>query len=75
MKKKNREALRTALRDFQKEHNAYLVQVRILMEMDLCGEPGPGECRKKYDPSAGRDWEILLEDLEETIERVLEDER
>ena len=43
--------------------------------MDLCGEPGPGECRKNYDPSAGRDWEILLEDLEETIKRVLEDER
>jgi len=37
MKKKNREALRTALLDFQNERRAFLEQVRILMERDTCG--------------------------------------
>lgn len=74
MKKKNREALWTALVDFQNEYRAYMEQVRILMERERCGICHEElECR--YNPSAGQDWEFKLDILEETIERVLEDER
>ena len=30
---------------------------------------------KEYDPTAGQDWEIKMDILEETLERVLDDER
>ena len=75
MKKKNREALRTALLDFQNERRMFLERVRILMEMDACGITCEEYFPKEYDPSAGRDWEIKMDILEETLERVLEDER
>lgn len=75
MKKKNREALRTALLDFQNERRAFLEQVRILMERDTCGIVCEGNYPKEYDPSAGQNWEIMMDILEETVERVLEDER
>lgn len=72
MKKKNREALRTALFDFQYERRMFLEQVRIIMDMN---EYGLEEYPKEYNPSAGKDWEIKMDILEETLERVLEDER
>lgn len=75
MKKKNREALRTALLDFQNERRRYLEQVRILMEMDTCGFAFEEDYPKGYDPSAGKYWELKMDTLEETLERVLEDER
>lgn len=75
MKKKNREALRTALLDFQNERRLFLERVRILMEMDACGIVCEGKYPKGYDPSAGQYWELKMDTLEETLERVLEDER
>ena len=75
MKKKNREELRTALLDFQDERRLYLEQVQILMEMSGYGMTCEEYFPKEYDPSAGRDWEIKLDILEETLEKVLDDER
>jgi len=76
MKKKNREALRIALQDLQNERGLFLEQVRILMDMNKCGIAyDAGGYPKEYNPSAGQDWEIKLDILEETIERILEDER
>ncbi len=74
MKKKNREALRTALLEFQAEYRAYMEQVGILMEMSNGGIQDDARAHR-YNPSAGQDWEIKLDILEETVERVLEDER
>lgn len=74
MKKKNREALRTALSEFHEEYRAYMEQVGILMEMSNGGIQDDARARR-YNPSSGQDWEIRLDILEETIERVLEDER
>lgn len=74
MKKKNREALWTALADFQNEYRVYMEQVRILMERERCGICDEGLERRR-DPSAGQDWEFKLDILVETVERVLEDER
>lgn len=75
MKKKNREELRTALLDFQNERRRFLEQVQILMEMDTCGIVRKEDYPKEYDPSAGKLWELKMDILEETLERVLEDER
>lgn len=77
MKKANREALRIALFDFQEERRLFLEQVRILMEneMNAYGIVNEEYSPKKYDPTAGQDWEIKMDILEETLERVLDDER
>lgn len=77
MKKANREALRIALFDFQEERRLFLEQVRILMEneMNAYGIFNEEYFPKEYDPTAGQDWEIKMDTLEETLERVLDDER
>lgn len=75
MKKKNREELRIALLDFQNEWRMFLKQTSILMEMDAYGITSKEYYPKEYDPSAGKDWEIKMDILEETIEKVLEDEK
>ena len=77
MKKANREALRIALFDFQEERRLFLEQVRILMEneMNAYGIFNEEYSPKEYDPTAGQDWEIKMDILEETLERVLDDER
>ena len=76
MKKKNREALRMALLEFQNERHLFLEQVRILMEMDACGIAYErGEYPEGYDPTSGQYWEIKMDILEDTIEMVLEDEK
>lgn len=77
MKKANREALRIALFDFQEERRLFLEQIRILMEkeMNAYGIGNEEYSPKEYDPTAGQDWEIKMDILEETLERVLNDER
>ena len=76
MKKKNREALRLALSDYQL---AYQLAYRIFIsdtqkreeyeEHGLKGEVSP---TSKY---SHENWMLAMDNLEETVERILEDER
>jgi len=69
MKKANREALRLALGEFRLSYDAFVTRENHLRKAMAQGSiPEP----TKND---GMDWLVRLDVLEETVERVLEDER
>lgn len=72
MKKKNREALRTALIEFQNAYRIFLDDVRKMQEAEERGISGPVSPTSPY---SYKDWEIKLDVLEITVEQVLQDER
>ena len=72
MKKKNREALRTALTEFQDAYRVFLDDVRKMQEAEERGINGQVSPTSPY---SYREWEIKLDILEETVEQVLQDER
>ena len=72
MKKKNREALQTALTEFQNAYRIFLDDVRIMQEAEESGLAGPVS---QTSPYSYQEWEIKLDILEATVEQVLQDER
>lgn len=72
MKKKNREALQTALTEFQNAYRIFLDDVRIMQEAEERGLAGPVS---QTSPYSYQEWEIKLDILEATVEQVLQDER
>ena len=72
MKKKNREALRTALTEFQDAYRVFLDDVRKMQEAEERGINGQVS---PTGPYSYREWEIKLDILEDTVEQVLQDER
>ena len=72
MKKKNREVLRTALNEFRDAYRIFLDDVKKEMEADELGIRGSVSPTSPY---SHQEWEIKLDILEETVERVLQDER
>lgn len=72
MKKKNREALRTALSEFQAAYRIFLDDVRKMREAEERGISGQ---ISPTSPYSYQEWEIKLDILEETVEHVLQDER
>ena len=72
MKRKNREALRTALIEYQNATRVFLSDQQKAMyneEHGINGSTSP-TAHRSYD-----DWMMAIELLEEAVERVLEDER
>jgi hypothetical protein len=72
MKRKNRESLRMALREYQHATRVFLSDQQQAMYEEEHGINGP------TSPTAHRsqsDWMMAMELLEEAVERVLEDER
>ena len=72
MKKKNREALQTALTEFQNAYRIFLDDVRMMQEAEARGLAGPVS---QTSPYSYQEWEIKLDILETTVEQVLQDER
>lgn len=72
MKKKNREALRTALNEFQDAYRIFLDDVRKMQEAEDRGFNGQVSPTSPY---SHQQWEIKLDILEETVEHILQDER
>ena len=72
MKRKNREVLRCALNEYRNATRVFLNDQQQAMYEEEYGIYGP------TSPTAHRsqsDWMMAMELLEETVERVLEDER
>lgn len=72
MKKKNREALRLALSDYQLAYRIFISDTQKREEYEehrLKGEVSP---TSKY---SHENWMLAMDNLEETVERILEDER
>ena len=72
MKKKNREALQTALTEFQNAYRIFLDDVRMMQEAETRGLVGPVS---QTTPYSYQEWEIKLDILETTVEQILQDER
>ena len=72
MKKKNQEALRTTLNEFQ---NAYRVFLDDEMKKQEAEERGIRGQVSPTSPYSYQEWQIKLDILERTIEQVLQDER
>lgn len=72
MKRKNRESLRFALSEYQHAVRVFLSDQQKAMYYEEHGINGPVSptAHRSYD-----DWMMAMELLEETVERVLEDER
>lgn len=70
MKKSNRESLRVALDEFRSAYRIFLEDVRRTQAGEETGVPIPPSSPYTY-----QEWEIKPDILEETIDRVLEDER
>ena len=72
MKKKNQEALRTTLNEFQ---NAYRVFLDDEMKKQEAEERGIRGQVSPTSPYSYQEWKIKLDILETTVEQVLQDER
>ena len=72
MKRKNREALRTALIEYQNSTRVFLSDQQKAMYNEEHGINGPTSATAHRSQS---DWMMAMELLEEAVERVLEDER
>ena len=72
MKRKNREALRTALIEYQSATRVFLSDQQKAMYNEEHGINGPTSATAHRSQS---DWMMAMELLEEAVERVLEDER
>ena len=70
MKKSNRESLRVALDEFRSAYRIFLEDVQEAQEAEETGMPV-----RPSSPYSYQEWETKLDVLEETIDRVLEDER
>lgn len=71
MKRKNRESLRIALSEFRQAYRIFHCDVQRTQYNERLGTDGPtSDTLHSYS-----DWMIALDVLEETVERVLEDER
>ena len=72
MKKKNQEALRTALNKFQDAYRVFLddeMKKQEAEERGIRGQVSP------TSPYSYQEWQIKLDILETTVEQVLQDER
>ena len=72
MKKKNQEALRTALNEFQDAYRVFLddeMKKHEAEERGIRGQVSP------TSPYSYQEWQIKLDILEMTVEQVLQDER
>ena len=72
MKKKNQEVLRTALNEFQDAYRVFLddeVRMQEAEERGIRGQVSP------TSPYSYQEWQIKLDNLEMTVEQVLQDER
>ena len=72
MKKKNQEALRTALNEFR---DAYRIFLDDEMKMQEAEERGIRGQVSPTSPYSYQEWQIKLDILEMTVEQVLQDER
>lgn len=71
MKRKNRESLRIALSEFRQAYRIFLSDVQRTECDERLATDGPApDTLHSYS-----DWMIAMDVLEETVERVLEDER
>ena len=72
MKKKNQEALRTTLNEFQDACRVFLddeMKKQEAEERGIRGQVSP------TSPYSFQEWQIKLDILETTVEQVLQDER
>ena len=72
MKKKNQEALRTTLNEFQDAYRVFLddeMKKQEAEERGIRGQVSP------TSPYSYQEWQIKLDILEMTVEQVLQDER
>ena len=72
MKKKNQEAPRTALNEFQDAYRVFLddeMKKQDAEERGIRGQVSP------TSPYSYQEWQIKLDILEMTVEQVLQDER
>ena len=72
MKKKNQEALRTVLNEFQDAYRVFLddeMKKQEAEERGIRGQVSP------TSPYSYQEWQIKLDILEMTVEQVLQDER
>ena len=72
MKKINRESLRMALYEYQHAHRVFVKAEQQAREYEEIGIDGP---LSPTVPVALERWMLSMDLLEETLERVLEDER
>ena len=72
MKKKNREALRLALSDYQLAYRIFISDTQKREEYEQHGLKGEVSPTSKY---SHENWMLAMDNLEETVERILEDER
>ena len=72
MKKKNQEALRTALNEFQDAYRVFLDDEMKKQEAEERGIRGQVSPTRPY---SYQEWQIKLDILEMTVEQVLQDER
>lgn len=72
MKKKNREALRLALSDYQLAYRIFISDTQKREEYEEHGLKGEVSPTSKY---SHENWMLAMDNLEETVERILEDER
>lgn len=72
MKKKNREALRLALYDYQLASRIFISDTQKREEYEELGLKGQVSPTAKY---SHENWMLAMDNLEETVERILEDER
>ena len=72
MKKKNREALQTALTEFQNAYRIFVDDVRAMQEAEERGFCDPVSQTGQY---SYQEWVIKLDVLETTVEQILQDER
>ena len=72
MKKKNQEALRTALNEFQDAYRVFLDDEMKMQEAEDRGISGQSSLTSTY---SYQEWQIKLDVLETTVEQVLQDER
>ena len=72
MKKKNREALRLALSDYQLAYRIFISDTQKREEYEEHGLKGEVSPTSKY---SHENWMLAIDNLEVTVERILEDER
>ena len=72
MKKKNRETLRLALSDYQLAYRIFISDTQKREEYEEHGLKGEVSPTSKY---SHENWMLAMDNLEETVERILEDER
>lgn len=72
MKKKNREALRLALYDYQLAYRIFISDTQKREEYEELGLKGQVSPTAK---NSHENWMLAIDNLEENIERILEDER